>query len=144
MAIAICDMATMVDKEFDESACGVLVASQWGERSLSQFFDVPERRLLVAVLVDAMRVMLENDRRERAAVVRWIRGAAARIPFAHLCYNLEIDPDETARRLLRPRVDCRSALRAQPVTTRRVPAVRGTSRAAAAALAIDEADRLSA
>lgn len=137
-------MATIVDRDFDDSALGVLVTSQWGERSLSQFFDVPERRLLLAVLVDAVRVMLGDDLEERAGVVRWMRGGAARIPFADLCHNLEVDPVVTARRLRGPLDACREALRSQAVTTRRVPSVRRSAPRDQSAPVAASDDRLSA
>ena len=111
---------TNVNHELDESVDG-LVASQWDERSSTLFFDVPERRLLVAVLVDAVRVLCGNNSRERAGVVSWVRGEPARIPFRDLCYNLDLDPNRTARRLLS------SAIMRQHAQSTRISTVRRTS-----------------
>ena len=109
-----------VNHDLDDSVDG-LVPSQWGERSTSLFFDVPERRLLVAVLVDAVRVLCGTNRRERAAVLSWVRGEAARIPFLDLCYNLNLDPNRTARRLLG------SAVKRQDAQSSRISSVRRTA-----------------
>lgn len=94
-------MTQLLDKDVDESAAEVLLASQWNRRSASQFLDVPERRLLVAVLVDAVRVLMSRDQKQRARVVRWVKGDDARVPFRDLCLNLDLDPDVTADTLLR-------------------------------------------
>ncbi len=93
-------VADLADKEFEESPNDGLLASQWGEPSTAHFLDLPERRLLVAVLVDAVRVLVGKDPRERAGVLRWIKGDDARITFRELCHNLELDPDATTRKLL--------------------------------------------
>ena len=107
------DVVRTADSALEDSGYEVLVAAQWGERSTAHFFDLPERRLLVAVLVDAVRLLLGSDPRERAAVIRWVKaeGEGARVPFRDLCYNLDLDPDQTARKLLRPDVLRREAQR---------------------------------
>lgn len=120
----------------------MLVASQWGERSSAQFFDVPERRLLVAVLVDAVRVLLGSDPRERAGVITWVKGGSARIPFQDLCLNLDIDPERIARKLLRPRVLRREARRRRIAPRRRVSC--GAKRARLREAAYGERGQLSA
>jgi hypothetical protein len=94
-------MGTIADNDIDESGFDVLVGSQWGERPTAQTFDVPERKLLVAVLADAVELLARGDARERASVLAWIRGRDARVPFRDLCYNLDLDPDESARKILR-------------------------------------------
>ena len=112
----------MIDSDLDASE--VLLASQC-EPSRAQFLDVPERRLLVAVLVDAVRILLDTDEHERAGVLRWIKGVDARIPFRELCLNLELDPETTAKRLIRsagPR-----GSNAGRISTRRVACVRRRS-----------------
>jgi hypothetical protein len=116
-----------LDDEFDG-----LVAAQWGHRSTSRFFDVPERRLLVAVLVDAVRVLTGSNRRERANVLGWIRGQAARIPFLDLCHNLDLDPHRTSSTLLRGRSEVfgREARRSRRASTRRAAVRHGVSIAA--------------
>lgn len=115
-------MAYLAENDIEGSTPESLLASQWGERSRGQFLEVPERKLLVAVLVDAVRILLGNDRRERAGVLRWIKGDDARIPFRELCHNLELDPAATARQL----VGFAPARRedARRVSTRRVASIR--------------------
>jgi hypothetical protein len=85
--------------------CDELVASQWWDRTLPCFTDVPERRLLVAVLTDAIRC-LEGAGRARSEVVSWVRGekAAARIPFQSLCESLGMEAAPLGRRLLYPAI----------------------------------------
>jgi hypothetical protein len=85
------------------SPCDALVPSQWFDRLLPCFTDVPERRLLVAVLMDAVRC-LETAGRPRTEVVSWIRGekATVRIPFASLCESLGMEAAPLGRRLLLP------------------------------------------
>jgi hypothetical protein len=81
-----------------------LLASQWVDRMSPCFTDVPERRLLVAVLLDAVRCLTLGVGRPRTEVLAWIRGdyASARIPFRSLCDGLDIEAELLARRLLRP------------------------------------------
>ena len=112
-------MTQVLDRDAEDSAAAdVLLASQWNQRSAAQFLDVPERRLLVAVLADAVRVLMGRDQKQRAHVVRWIKGHDARVAFHHLCVNLELDPEATAAMLLRA-----AAVRGQAgrhIPTRRV------------------------
>jgi hypothetical protein len=85
----------------DGSPCDELLASQWLDRQLPCFTDVPERRLLVAVLLDAVRCLQSGGTRQRTEVLAWIRGdhAAARIPFRSLCDGLEMEAAPLARRM---------------------------------------------
>lgn len=76
--------------------------SQWFDRMGPDFFDVPEHRLLLAVLSDAVRQLREGVS-QRAEVVRWIKGHAARIPFQALCDGLHVDADALTRRLIAPK-----------------------------------------
>jgi len=84
------------------SPCYELVPSQWLDRMLPCFTDVPERRLLVAVLMDAVRC-LQLVGRPRTEVVSWMRGErAARISFQSLCEDLGLQAASLGPRLLRP------------------------------------------
>ncbi len=87
----------------DGFPCDELLASQCLDSVLPCFTDVPERRLLVAVLVDAVRC-LGLGGRQRIEVLAWIRGdyATARIPFQSLCEGLDFEAAPLARRLLLP------------------------------------------
>jgi hypothetical protein len=89
--------------ESDGFPCDEILASQWVDRLLPCFTDVPERRLLVAVLFDAVRA-LARGRRERAEVMAWIRGAfpTAPIQFDVLCDGLGLEATSLSRRLLLP------------------------------------------
>ena len=120
--IAKTHVTQLIDSDLDASE--VLLASQSGP-SRAQFLDVPERRLLVAVLVDAVRILLDGDERERAGVLRWIQGVDARIPFGELCLNLELDPETTAKKLIRSAGSLRG--NARRISTRRVRCVRRRS-----------------
>ena len=89
--------------QHDGFPCDELLESQWLDRTLPCFTDVPERRLLLAVLFDAIRC-LQAGTKQRREVVTWLRGenAGARIPFQDLCDGLEIEAVPLARRLLLP------------------------------------------
>src|SRR5688572_27432419 len=78
-----------------------LLASQWVDRRLPCFTDVPERRLLVAVLLDGVRCLALGGR-QRMEVLAWIRGdySTARIPFRSLCEGLDLEAAPLARRLV--------------------------------------------
>jgi hypothetical protein len=93
-----------------------LVPSQWFGRFVPSFFDVPERRLLLAVLSDAVR-LLHAGKKQRTEVLAWIRGQPARIPFQALCDELAIDAATAARQLVRTQAP-------RPVTLRRLRAYR--------------------
>lgn len=72
----------------------------------------PETSLCAAVLADAVRDLL--DQRPAAAELRadaeaWVKGAAARLPFAVVCEALGLDADRCRSALLNPRDECRAA-----------------------------------
>ncbi len=79
-----------------------LVVSQWYDRQSPSFMDVPERRLLLAVLVDAIRCLQSNDERQRTQVAAWVRGenGNARLSFRSLCEGLGLDLAPLGHRLL--------------------------------------------
>jgi hypothetical protein len=90
--------------------------------------DVPERRLLIALLFDVIRVLHGGGVKQRAEISAWIRGTNdARIPFRLLCEALEIEPTCLARRLLHGEIARVSRFRAQ-----------GDERKAAARASADE------
>ena len=92
---------TKAAPDSDHSCPDQLTASQWFDRVVPDFFDVPERRLLLAVLSDAVR-RLQAGVKQRTEVLRWMKGHAARIPFQALCDGLRIDAGSLARRLSAP------------------------------------------
>jgi hypothetical protein len=83
-----------------------MLASQYLDRVSTPFTDVPERRLLVAVLADAARC-LQVGGKPRAEVLVWVRGqkGAARLSFRFLCDGLGM---EVASTTLAP--SCRAPL----------------------------------
>jgi hypothetical protein len=93
-----------------------LAPSQWLDRCVPSFFDVPERRLLLAVLSDAVR-LLHAGQKQRAEVLAWIWGQPARITFQALCDELAIDAATAARQLVRTQAH-------RPITLRRLRAYR--------------------
>jgi hypothetical protein len=78
-----------------------LMSSQWLDRMLPSDADVPERRLLVAVLVDAVRCLQSSGEKERNEVLAWIRltHGPARLSFGAMCEGLGFEPEPLARRL---------------------------------------------
>jgi hypothetical protein len=81
-----------------------LVTSQWLDRVTPNSADIPERRLLVAVLLDAIRCLQIGGQRDRAAVIAWIQSAygPARLSFGMICDGLGFETRALARRLLAP------------------------------------------
>jgi hypothetical protein len=79
-----------------------MLPSQWLDRVGASLADMPERRLLVAVLFDAIRLLHYGGIKQRDEVIAWIQGrnGTARIPFTVLCDGLNLEPREFARRVL--------------------------------------------
>ena len=79
-----------------------LVASQWFDRLSPSVSEVPERRLLVAVLADAIRCLQDGSDRERNEVMAWLRSehVNARLSFRWLCEGLGLEVIPLVRRLL--------------------------------------------
>jgi hypothetical protein len=79
-----------------------LVASQWFDRLAPDVSDVPERRLLFAVLVDAIRCLQAGSGQEQEDVANWIRGenGPARLSFRTVCEGLNFEAVALARRVL--------------------------------------------
>ena len=91
-----------------------VMPSQWMDQARAALTDVPERRLMIALLFDVIRVLHGGGVKQRAEISAWIRGTnAARIPFRLLCEALEIEPTCLARRLLCGEVTKVSRFRAQ-------------------------------
>ena len=107
----------------DSSCPDELVPSQWFGRFVPSYLDVPERRLLLAVLSDAVR-LLHAGRKQRAEVLAWIRGQPARITFQAVCDELAIDAATAARQLVRTQAP-------RPITLRRLRAYRQAGERAA-------------
>ncbi len=91
-----------VSDSASEGATDGLVASQWFDRLAPCFTEVPERRLLLAVLVDAIRCLQDAKAEHRTQAAAWIRGANgnARLLFQDVCDGLGFDVVGLRRRLL--------------------------------------------
>ena len=99
-----------------------VVPSQWMDQMRAAFMDLPERRLLIALLFDVIRVLQGGNVKERAEISAWIRGTnGARIPFLLLCDALEIEPTCLARRLLHGTVAKVSRFRGRASKRRAIP-----------------------
>jgi hypothetical protein len=99
-----------------------VVPSQWMDQVREAFADVPERRLLIALLFDVIRVLHGGGVKERAEISAWIRGTnSARIPFSLLCDALELEPTCLARRLLHGKVMKVSRFRARADKRKAMP-----------------------
>jgi hypothetical protein len=98
-----------------------LVPSQWLDRLSPALTDVPERRLLLAVLVDAIRCLQGANDRERKEVVAWVHSehANARLSFRWVCDGLGLELVPLGRRLL-----VLAAIGTTPVGHRRVQSSR--------------------
>ena len=87
------------DRGFDSDGS---LASQQMDRATTRFSDVPERRLLLALLVNAIH-SLQIGGKPRAEVFAWVRGqnAAVRMSFRFVCDGLGMEVAPLARRLLK-------------------------------------------
>jgi len=84
---------------------------------------VPERRLLIALLFDAIRILHTGGVKQRDEIVSWIRGMnAARVPFRILCEGLDLDPGCLTQHLLHKGVaHVPTRLRAHGTRRKRLP-----------------------
>ncbi len=91
-----------VSDSASEGATDGLVASQWFDRLAPCVTEVPERRLLLAVLVDAIRCLQDAKAEHRTQAAAWIRGenGNARLLFQDVCDGLGFDVVGLRRRLL--------------------------------------------
>jgi hypothetical protein len=79
-----------------------LLASQWYDRWSDCVTDAPERRLLLAVLVDVIRCLQRGNEKERRDAAAWVHGknGNARLLFRSLCDGLGLEVAPLERRLL--------------------------------------------
>lgn len=100
------------DGSHPEQSADDMLPSQWLDQLSASFNDRPERRLLIAILFDAMRVLRSGGLKQRSEITAWIRGTnAARIPFRFLCESLDLEPIYLERRLLQATRDAGPRLR---------------------------------
>ena len=77
-----------------------LLQSQWREQFVPDFFDVPERRLLLAVLMDALHTLRKGSLTDQKGVLTWIRGQDARFTFQDVCDGLALDAQRVATHMV--------------------------------------------
>jgi hypothetical protein len=98
------------DETGDASIPDVIMPEQYFDRLGMRVSDVPEKRLMFAVLLDAVILLRRRNTNGAADAERWIRGEDAEgdspFSFDNVCQALGIDPSYLARGLL--------AWRAQP------------------------------
>jgi len=94
----------------DTSVPEALLPEQYFDRVAGCSREMPEKRLMAAVLLDAL-VQLQRDGSSGAAEVRtWIAGSGrgSLFSFANVCEALGVDPSYLARGLMdRPRIAAR-------------------------------------
>jgi hypothetical protein len=100
-------MTPIIDVASDVSVPEALLPDQYFDRVAGSSREMPEKRLMAAVLLDAL-VHLQREGSTGAAEVRaWIagRGAGGVFSFASVCDALDIDASYLARGLrMRPRI----------------------------------------
>jgi len=100
-------MTPIVDVASDASVPEALLPDQYFDRVAGSCREMPEKRLMAAVLLDAL-VHLQREGSTGAAEVRsWIAGHGARgiFSFSGVCEALGIDPSYLTRGLtMRPRI----------------------------------------
>lgn len=88
----------------DSSVPEALLPAQYFDRIAGGLHEMPEKRLMAAVLLDAL-VHLQRQGSSGAAEVRaWIAGddPGSLFSFQTVCESLGLDPDYLARGLTRP------------------------------------------
>ena len=88
----------------DESVPDCILPEQYFDGLALRASDVPEKRLMFAVLLDAVIQLRRRNTARSAEAERWIRsedeGEGAPFSFVNLCETLGIDPSYLARGLL--------------------------------------------
>jgi hypothetical protein len=88
---------------FDVSVPDALLPEQYFDRLAARTSDTPERRLLFAVLLDAVIQLQRRNTSGAAEAERWIRSEAATsspFSFRNVCEALGIEPGYLQRGLL--------------------------------------------
>jgi hypothetical protein len=94
-------MAT-VETVTDVSVPETILPIQYFDRLAMRMTDVPEKRLMFAVLLDAVIHLQRRDSRRAAEAVEWIRGEpdGSVFSFQNICESLGLEPRGLARALL--------------------------------------------
>ena len=93
-----------VPYEADDSVPDCILPEQYFDGLALRAADVPEKRLMFAVLLDAVIQLRRRNTARSAEAERWIRGedddADSPFSFVNVCETLGIDPGYLARGLL--------------------------------------------
>jgi hypothetical protein len=106
--------------EIDASIPDVMMPEQYLDRIVGHASDVPERRLMLAVLLDAVAQLRRPNTPGGAEAEHWVQSDDVEdlFSFRNVCEALGIDPDYLARGLLVRRTDAdRGAAAFRPLRT---------------------------
>lgn len=95
---ATSDVAAALDASIPDT----LLPDQYFDRLTPRACDRPEKRLMFAVLLDAVIHLQRRDSRGAAEAVEWIRGEGegSVFSFQNICESLGLEPTGLARALL--------------------------------------------
>jgi len=86
----------------DASVPETILPIQYFDRLAMRVTDIPEKRLMFAVLLDAVIHLQRRDSRGAAEAVEWIQGEpdGSVFSFQNICESLGLEPTGLARALL--------------------------------------------
>jgi hypothetical protein len=93
---------TNLDTVTDASVPETILPIQYFDRLAVRVTDIPEKRLMFAVLLDAVIHLQRRDSRGAAEAIDWIRGEGdgSVFSFQNICESLGLEPSGLARALL--------------------------------------------
>ena len=93
---------TTLETITDASVPETILPIQYFDRLTARVTDVPEKRLMFAVLLDAVIHLQRRDSRGAAEAVEWIEGEpdGSVFSFQNICESLGLEPTGLARALL--------------------------------------------
>jgi len=93
---------TTLETIIDASVPETILPIQYFDRLTARVTDVPEKRLMFAVLLDAVIHLQRRDSRGAAEAVEWIEGEpdGSAFSFQNMCESLGLEPTGLARALL--------------------------------------------
>ncbi len=82
------------EEEGEEAAAGIILPSQYYQGLHGAETDFSERRFMLALLIDAISCLTNNDRRLRAQTKLWFDGCSrATVSFEQVCDVVGLDAD---------------------------------------------------
>ena len=102
MATQSAHQLTNLETVTDASVPETILPIQYFDRLAVRVTDIPEKRLMFAVLLDAVIHLQRRDSRGAAEAVEWIRGEGdgSVFSFENICESLGLEPSGLARALL--------------------------------------------